>query len=185
LTPKRTPQWHGVPVSVREVQPKDAWRDQSSLAGATHVASPLVEFESRLPATERAQVFYFDLPHFSHSANAVIPVLSWATHYRRFLPSDEGPASLVAIGKGLQPKKRRLLRDTEVNFLDESHQSVQPLMGGGSRLAQIFRLMQNLRGVPIPRTSIRSTRLPSRRHWRRSRKKRKLFALGEKSAAHV
>src|SRR6266404_1047490 len=55
LTPKRTPQWHGVPVSVREVQPKDAWRDQSSLAGATHVASPLVEFESRLPATERAQ----------------------------------------------------------------------------------------------------------------------------------
>jgi hypothetical protein len=150
LAATRMPQWHGVPIRVRAVPPDDVWLDPKSLTRGFSGVSPLVESEVRLPATERAQVLSFDLPSLFPLGNAVDPVVTWATHYRSFLPPQEVPASLVAIGKGVPAKQRRLLREKEVYFIDESRQSVQRLMGGPPRSQQILRLIQNLCGVSIP-----------------------------------
>jgi hypothetical protein len=146
----KIPNPNAVPVRVREVPPDDQWLNPRSRSGGGSMPSPLVEAELKLPASERAQVLYFDLPRWAAVAGKPVePVVTWAGSYRKFLPSREVPASLVAIGPRLASPDQGYLRKAVVYFLDESRPSFQGLMGSGPRPTQIYRLIQNLSGFPI------------------------------------
>ena len=153
MTMATTNHWHLPPVKVREIPTGDVWFDTISYgSGSINIVSKAVEEDRKQPATERADVFYFDLSTYRLSGlfeDAVEQVIDWANCYHKFIPGDEVPATLVAIGTKLSVKGRRRFDEADVYYLDEGRRSIQRIMGAGPRSHQIYRLIQNLSGCSI------------------------------------
>jgi hypothetical protein len=139
------------PVRIREVPPSDPWFDASSTGEETNgVCRSLIEQERDLPRKDRAESLYFDLSRYSTAGNAIDPVLKWVDRYWvNRLPNDF-PVTLMVIGEGVKPSDRDRLVESGAHYLDLRRPSIRRLMGVAPRDHQLYRLLQNLSGYPIP-----------------------------------
>jgi hypothetical protein len=139
------------PVRIREVTPDDAWFEDSSIGDepSEHRRS-LIEQERGLPPEERAVALYFDLGRQPTAAEGINRTLKWIDRYWANRRPDDYPVSLMVIGERVRASDQDRLFESGAYHLDLQRRSLRRLMGSGPRDHQVYRLIQNLMGCPIP-----------------------------------